>query len=67
MKANIGTIDRLLRALLGIAVMSWGIYFQSWWGFIGGIIFITSVFSWCPVYAPFSWSTRKKPKQETIH
>ncbi|MEI6815473.1 MAG: DUF2892 domain-containing protein [Bacteroidota bacterium] len=50
MKANLGYIDRMLRAILGGAVMAVGIYFSTWWGVVGGIVFLTSVFSFCPLY-----------------
>ena len=60
MKANIGTIDRVLRALIGLGIIGLGIYFHTWLGLVGGIIFLTSVFSYCPIYAPFNWDTKKK-------
>ncbi|MCX6292226.1 MAG: DUF2892 domain-containing protein [Bacteroidetes bacterium] len=59
MKTNIGKIDRMLRALVGAGIIGMGFYYQTWWGLVGGIIFLTSVFSFCPIYAPFNWSTKK--------
>jgi hypothetical protein len=60
MKTNIGNVDSILRAFLGLGVIGLGIYFHTWWGLVGGIIFLTSVFSFCPIYAPFDWSTKEK-------
>lgn len=60
MKSNIGKVDRVLRAVLGLAIIGLGIYYQTWWGIVGGIIFLTSVFSFCPIYAPFDWNTKKE-------
>jgi hypothetical protein len=60
MKTNIGKVDRFLRAVTGLGIIGLGIYFHTWWGLIGGIIFLTSVFSFCPIYAPFRFNTKKK-------
>jgi len=57
MKANVGTIDRGLRMVLGIAIIVLGIYFQSWWGVIGVIPLFTAFVKWCPAYVPFGLST----------
>jgi len=60
MKANTGTIDRILRAVIGTGIIGLGIYFHTWWGLIGGIIFLSSVFSYCPIYTPFNINTKKE-------
>jgi hypothetical protein len=65
MKKNLGKTDRILRAVLGCVLVIVGYYYNSWLVLTGGIIFITSVFSWCPIYAPFGWSTHDKSKQAT--
>lgn len=57
MKTNVGTVDRSLRIVLGIAVIVLGIYFQSWWGVIGVIPLFTAIVKWCPAYVPFGLST----------
>ena len=31
MKSNVGSIDRILRYLLGLALLGAGLYFKSWW------------------------------------
>jgi predicted transporter len=50
MKCNVGTIDRIVRVLLGLVLIGLGIYFSSWWGAIGLIPLATAAVSWCPLY-----------------
>ena len=59
LKKNMGKVDRVLRAILGIVVIVLGIYYQSWWGAIGLILLVTATISWCPIYVPFKLSTNK--------
>jgi len=52
MKANEGTIDRILRIILGLALIS--IVFvgpQTPWGWIGVIPLVTGLVGMCPLYA----------------
>jgi len=56
MKANVGGIDRVFRALVGIAIVVAGVYFNSWWGALGLIPLATAALGWCPVYLPFGMS-----------
>jgi hypothetical protein len=62
MKQNIGTTDRLLRIVLGLAIGILGVLFSSWWGLIGLIPLLTGLFKWCPLYVPFNISTLKTKK-----
>jgi hypothetical protein len=40
MKKNVGKTDRIVRVVLGVAIIAFGVINQSWWGAIGaGIIF----------------------------
>ena len=59
MKKNVGSIDRSLRIILGVAVIAAGIYFQSWWGLVGIVPLATAFMNWCPAYLPFGISTCK--------
>ena len=59
MKKNMGSIDKTIRLILGIVVIALGIIFQSWWGLIGLLLVGTSSLSFCPLYVPFRFSTRK--------
>ena len=59
MKCNMGTTDRVLRAIVGIAMIGAGVYFQSWWGAIGAIPLGTALLGVCPAYLPFGLSSCK--------
>lgn len=63
MKCNMGNSDRTLRAILGLVVIAVGYYYQSWWGALGLIPLLTSVFRFCPVYVPFKFTSDKKKKE----
>lgn len=57
MKSNVGKTDRIIRLLLGLLIIAAGIYFGTWLGAIGVILLITAAIGWCPLYAPFGFST----------
>ncbi|MGD2082509.1 MAG: DUF2892 domain-containing protein [Chromatiales bacterium] len=59
MTRNIGSVDRVIRILAGLALIGWGLWAQSWWGAIGVIPLATAFIGWCPAYAPFGISTRR--------
>ena len=63
MVKNMGSADRIIRTVLGIAGIVLGIVLGGlWWIAAGlGVVFLaTSIISFCPLYAPFKISTRKK-------
>ena len=35
MKINIGSIDRVIRIIVGIGILGAGYYFKSWWALSG--------------------------------
>ncbi|MCW8933388.1 MAG: DUF2892 domain-containing protein [Gammaproteobacteria bacterium] len=52
MMCNVGGIDRILRVIIGLAVLS--LVFigpQTPWGWLGLIPLLTGVFSFCPLYS----------------
>ncbi|HKI88417.1 MAG TPA: DUF2892 domain-containing protein [Draconibacterium sp.] len=63
MKGNVGSIDRLLRVILGLIIAILGVIFDSWWGLIGIIPLATGIFKWCLLYLPFHISTVKKEEE----
>jgi len=65
MKPNVGTIDRTLRFLLGLALLGAGYYFKSWWGLVGVVPLLTASFRFCPAYVPFGLSTCTKPDNKS--
>lgn len=60
MKVNIGTVDRVGRVIVGLAIIGAGIYFRSWWGLIGLAPLLTAAVRFCPAYVPFGLSTCRK-------
>jgi Protein of unknown function (DUF2892) len=64
MTANVGTFDRIVRILLGLALIAaaFGFYgpaYQTVWGWIGLIPLATGFVSWCPVYTVLGMNTCK--------
>jgi hypothetical protein len=57
MKANVGSVDRIVRAVAGFAALGAGFYFQSWWGAIGLVFLGTAAIGWCPPYALLGLNT----------
>jgi len=61
MKKNMGSADRVIRGILGVAILAAGYYYNNWFGLIGLIPLATAFISWCPAYLPFGFSTRRTP------
>ena len=60
MTENVGNIDRALRIILGLALLS--LIFvgpKTWFGLIGLIPFITGVMRSCPLYTLFGINSCK--------
>ncbi|MCX7876840.1 MAG: DUF2892 domain-containing protein [Melioribacteraceae bacterium] len=64
MKKNVGSADRIIRFIIGLAIIVWGIIAQSWWGLIGIVPILTASINWCPLYLPFGISTCKTKEQK---
>jgi hypothetical protein len=62
MKCNVGRTDRVLRIVIGLAVIGLGLMYQNWWGAIGAIPLLTGILGWCPAYVPLGFSSCAKPK-----
>jgi hypothetical protein len=62
MLKNIGSADRVVRVVVGLAIIAAGFYFKSWWGAVGVVPLFTAAIGWCPAYMPFGITTcRTKP------
>ena len=64
MKCNVGSIDRILRAGIGIALVVWAFVSGSLIGYIGIVFIITAVFSFCPLYPLLGINTGCKLKDK---
>jgi hypothetical protein len=66
MKNNMGTIDRIVRTLIAIAIAV--LYFTGQisgtvaivLGVIAVAFLLTSIIGWCPAYLPFGISSKKE-------
>lgn len=57
MKTNVGFLDRVLRAIAGLALLGAGYYFKTWWGLVGLVPLLTAFVGYCPAYVPFGLNT----------
>jgi hypothetical protein len=64
MKRNVGTVDKIVRIIIGLAILVIGIVYKSWWGAIGVLPLITAFARFCPLYTVCGMSTCKvKPPE----
>jgi len=57
LKRNVGTVDRVIRILLGVGLIGWGIYAQNWLGALGAIPLLTGIMGTCGLYSLIGVST----------
>lgn len=57
MKANMGTADRTIRIVVGLAIGVLGIVFHSWWGLVGLLPIATGMISYCGLYSVLGINT----------
>jgi len=63
MKKNVGSMERVIRVVLGVVVLSLAFVGpQSPWAYLGIIPLATGLLGWCPPYALFGFSTCKSCK-----
>lgn len=61
MKSNSGGIDRIVRILVGLALLAWALAFHGpVWAYIGIVPLATGLIGWCPAYKIFGINTCKK-------
>ncbi|WP_420134162.1 YgaP family membrane protein [Rhodopseudomonas sp.] len=57
MSANVGMIDRLLRAIVGIGLIYWALTGGPIWAWIGVVPLLTAAVGFCPAYTLFGIRT----------
>ena len=62
MAANVGGVDRVVRIVLGLAILS--LFFvlegpKHYWALVGLVPLATGLVGWCPAYVPFGIRTGK--------
>lgn len=50
MLKNVGNTDKIIRIILGLVLVAYGIYFKSYIGFAAIIPFATALLNFCPLY-----------------
>ena len=62
MKQNVGSVDKVIRVVLGVALLSL-IYFLDgpvrWVGLAGAVLILTAAISWCPIFAMLGLNSNK--------
>ena len=60
-KTNTGLIDRIIRVIVGLALIAgywiWPDLSYGWAFFIGVIPLVSGLAGWCPAYKLLGWST----------
>ncbi|WP_428024915.1 YgaP family membrane protein [Arcobacter sp.] len=57
MNKNIGKVDKVIRIVVGVAIIAFGLVNNSWLGLIGLIPLGTALIGWCPLYCPLKINT----------
>jgi hypothetical protein len=63
MEKNVGSLDRTIRILVGLIILTAGVIFKTWWGLIGIIPLFTGLIGWCGLYSLLGISTVKSSKK----
>ncbi|MBD3618140.1 MAG: DUF2892 domain-containing protein [Chromatiales bacterium] len=61
MTINMGSIDRIIRGIVGIVLLALIVVFPEaswrWWGLIGIVPLATAIIGWCPAYTIIGMNT----------
>ncbi|HTY02639.1 MAG TPA: DUF2892 domain-containing protein [Rhodocyclaceae bacterium] len=60
MKLNVGGIDRVLRIVVGLALVAWALMGGPVWAWIGIVPLATGAIGFCPLYPILGMSTCAK-------
>ena len=69
MKQNVGGLDRIIRIVVGLALIGATLAgLLPVWGWIGVVPLATAAIGWCPAYLPFGIKTCRcgKPSEEQL-
>lgn len=67
MKPNVGSVDRAIRIVLGVALLALMFLLEGPWKFIGLIGLVplaTGIFRFCPLYPVFGINTCKTERRD---
>jgi hypothetical protein len=60
MKRNVGTVDRAIRIVAGLVLLSLIFILEGnarWWGLVGLLPLVTGLAGWCAAYVPLGLDT----------
>ena len=57
MKTNVGGADKIIRILVGLALIAWALFGGPVWAWIGIVPLATGLMGWCPLYPMLGLST----------
>ncbi len=60
MTANVGNVDRIIRIVAGLAILSLLFFVEGnarWLGLIGVVPLVTGLVRWCPAYSVLGTNT----------
>ncbi len=58
MKANVGTVDRIVRIVVGLVLIGLSVMGTiGVWGWIGVVPLVTGLFGFCPLYTVLGMNT----------
>jgi len=63
MKPNVGSTEKTIRIIAGLAILSLIFFLEGnarWWGLVGLLPLVTGLSGYCPAYTLFGMSTVKK-------
>lgn len=62
MKSNVGIVDRMIRIVAGLVLLSLVFILEGnarWWGVVGLLPLVTGLVGWCALYVPLGIDTRR--------
>ena len=63
MTQNVGTVDGVIRIVVGLVLLSLVFILEGnarWWGLIGLVPLVTGSIGWCALYIPLGIDTREE-------
>jgi hypothetical protein len=63
MKANVGGVDKILRIVVGLGLLSLILILEGnarWWGLVGLLPLLTGLINFCPLYTFLGLNTGAK-------
>jgi membrane-associated protease RseP (regulator of RpoE activity) len=57
MSCNVGSIERIIRILAGLALIAWALMGGPVWAWIGVVPLVTGLLNFCPAYSLLGMNT----------